>query len=97
MMLRFPFPSLEVSPESLTIRSGLTWAVPRRDVKELVLDRRSVLVRRFDGTNGRFKCGLRKLPRLKQILIDNGWQYRESKDSVFYMLNAQPDSPRTDT
>jgi hypothetical protein len=95
-MLAFSFPSLEVCPDSLTIRTWRTWAVPKSEVKELVLDRVSVLVRRSDGTNGRFRCGRRRLPLLKQTLIDCGWQYRESKDSVFYMLTAQPDSPATD-
>ena len=72
VMLRFPLPTLEVSSEYLTIRTGRTWEVPRSDVTELVLDRRSVLVRRSDGTNGRFKCGRRRLPQLKQTLIDYG-------------------------
>jgi hypothetical protein len=93
-MLHFPFPSLRVLPDSLTIQGLRTWTVPKVEVKELVLDKRSVLIRRPDGTNGRFKCGRRKLPQLKQMLTDAGWQFRESNDSVIYMLNGQPDTSR---
>lgn len=97
-VLRFNFPVLRLSNDFLAITGGVlrwNWGVPRSEVKELVLNSRSVLIRRTDGTSGLFVYGRRRLPDLKQALTESGWLYRESTDPLRYMVIGEPTRPKT--
>ena len=92
-ILKWTLPSLTIDPTAVTIQSGPnTWAVAWPDISLVVADPKGILVKRKDGTAGRFKASKRTIRSVVRLLNDMHVPYSSSATSTYWMVTADRDS-----
>jgi len=96
-LLAVSFPALKVSDRSIGIDSwSTTWEVPWRDVRDILCDPKAILVRRLDGSSGRFKASKKRIREICRLFDEKGVAYSLANGSTFWMATAETQDPPTD-
>jgi hypothetical protein len=75
----------------LAIRSGSnTWDVPWADVSAIVFDPKAVLIRRSDGTSGRFKAAKSTVRGIHQLFDELKVSYSQADVSTYGFVTSEP-------
>ncbi len=92
-ILKWTFPLLTIDRTAVTIQSGSNaWTVAWSDISVIVADPKGILVKRKDGTAGRFKASKRTIQSVVRVLNDMQVPYSSSATSTYWMVTADRDS-----
>ena len=96
-ILKVSFPTLLVGGDSIGIKSGKNvWDVPWNDVRDILFDPKAILIRRRDGTSGRFKASKKTIKAVLHLLDERNVTYSRAEGSTFWLVNAEPKSTPPD-
>lgn len=91
-ILEWAAPTLVVDPTALSIRSGANlWRAEMSDVRAVVVDPKGILIKKTDGTAGRFKASKSKIREVVSLLDERKIPHSESTTSTYWMVNGEPD------
>ena len=89
--MQVSFPQLQVTDRSIAIRSGSAiWEVPWAEVNAILFDPKAILIRRSDGTSGRFKATRRTVLRVCQLFDELKVPYSRAEDSTYWLVTSEP-------
>ncbi len=88
-ILKWAFPTLVVGEEALTIESGSNkWEVQKTEIQGIVADHKALLIKKVDGTAGRFKTSKRTLEAILVCLQERGVSFTRSETSTYWMVSG---------
>jgi hypothetical protein len=92
-ILKWAFPSLVIGDSTLTIMSGKnSWGVTSAELGGIVVDPKALLIKKVDGTAGRFKASKNTIAAILPILDSRGIQYTRTEGSTYWMVSGRPDN-----
>ncbi len=95
-ILKWSFPTLRLTDRSIDIQSGMNhWNVPWPEVSAILYDPKAILVRRSDGTSGRFKATKKTIREVCRRLDELQIPLTQAEESTYWMVNADPRWPPT--
>jgi hypothetical protein len=71
------------------------WNVPWPEVSAILYDPKAILVRRSDGTSGRFKATKKTIREVCRRLDELQIPLTQAEESTYWMVNADPRWPPT--
>lgn len=91
-ILKWSFPVLSITSEAFAIESGSNvWQVRYGDVQAIYFDPKALLIKKVDGTAGRFKASKRTVQKILRDLSMGGIPYTKATGSTYWMVSARPD------
>ena len=90
-ILQVSFPELQITDRSVAIRSGSNiWNVPWGEVNSILFDAKAILIRRSDGTSGRFKATRKTVRNVCQLFDERKVPYGRANGSTYWLVASEP-------